>query len=658
MNIKITHKWLLDYIDTDITPEELQKYLSLCGPSIERIEKVGNEIVYDIEITTNRVDTASVMGIARECAAILNRFGKKAVIKKVSIPSIPPPQTTAPITIIDKEGLCKRILGIVMEVDEVHPSPQYIQDRLNAVGIRVINNLVDITNYVMVEVGHPTHVFDYDRITTHNLIVRHAKKNEEIITLDEKKYNLSETDIIIDDGTGKVIDLPGIMGTANSVVTNDTKRILFFIDSNDPVSIRRSSMKYGIRTMASTINEKSPDPELALIAFKRGVQLYKEVAKAKPLSTLTDLYPNPVHTSTISVTKEFIDKKVGIEIPLETVISILRDLEFGVSVKGETLLITVPTYRITDVSIPEDIVEEVARVYGYFSLPSVLQKSVYIQQPHEEETLFTYQNSIKMYLKHMGYSEVMNYSATSLEVLKAFDMDKLDYLHITNSISEDIKYLRRSLIPSLVKNIKQNEGFEKELRLFEVAKTYIPEKNKLPIERFKLTIAVNTTFADLKGIIDGLLHELNINAHFVSIEKNGIIHPFAEDAQGAIGIKSIIGTYGLVKSQFTHNLHLEQSVFAAEFDFMELISLAKQMPQYKPFSQNALISLDLTINKNKSFAEMRKIAFESAPHLISFELKDSYKNTITLRFTFTDTKKNLTEKEAQEELIKIQKVLE
>ncbi|PIQ72036.1 hypothetical protein COV87_00050, partial [Candidatus Roizmanbacteria bacterium CG11_big_fil_rev_8_21_14_0_20_37_16] len=181
MNIKITHSWLLEYLETDATPLEIQKYLSLCGPSVERIEEVNGETVYDIEITSNRIDTASVLGIAREAAAILPQFGKKAILKRKNLTAPESPSSVIPLTITDPEGVCRRVLGMVMEVNGVSKSPEYISKRILATDTRSLNNLVDITNYVMTEIGHPTHVFDYDRIVSHKLILRHAKKGEEII---------------------------------------------------------------------------------------------------------------------------------------------------------------------------------------------------------------------------------------------------------------------------------------------------------------------------------------------------------------------------------------------------------------------------------------------------------------------------------------------
>ncbi|MFH0773005.1 MAG: phenylalanine--tRNA ligase subunit beta [bacterium] len=658
MNIKITHNWLLDYLETDATPEEIQKYLSLCGPSIERIDEVDGETVYDIEITSNRVDTASVLGVAREAAAILPQFGKRAKLKKKAFATPVIPGTTIPITISDPNTVCRRVLGIVLEVGGVAESPAYISKRLLATDMRSLNNVVDVTNYVMTEIGHPTHVFDYDRISTHKLILRHAKKGEVIVTLDEKKYILDETDIVIDDGAGRVIDLPGIMGTANSVVTKDTKRILFFIESNDPVSIRKTSMRYGIRTMASTINEKNPDPELALTALLRGIELYKEVAGARPLSPIIDIYPKKVHTIEIQTSKSFIDAKVGVEIPMKTIVSILTNLDFTVKVtENDRLTITVPTHRVSDVVIPEDIVEEVARVYGYYAIPSVLQPPSYVTQPKETELLFQYQYVVKSYLKHKGYTEVMNYSAVSKELLHQFGIEKQEHLSITNSISEDIKYLRQSLIPSLVKNIKQNEGFLDKIRIFEIAKTYIPEAKGLPLEEFKLCVAVNTSLEDLKQIIFGLFDELHIEVGI--LQTGGGCHPFfLSTVEGHIVVgKTLFGSFGQVKPALCRNVGVEKPVFAAELSFKNLMQTARVMPDYKSFSQYAHITYDITLKKNTQFSQMKRNAFSASQKLISVTPISNYHESITLRLEFTDHSRNILEEEVKKEVKAIQLAL-
>ncbi|MBI4990815.1 hypothetical protein HZB96_01845, partial [Candidatus Gottesmanbacteria bacterium] len=391
MNILIPDSWLREYLETDATPEQIKDCLSLCGPSVERINKEGSDYIYEIEITSNRVDMVSVYGIAREAAAILPRFGIKAKLKQLAIKT---PRTVAqrdsseveeadklPMEVSDPGKICNRIMGIVLEVDPMKESPVYVKERLEKSGVRSLNNLVDITNYVMLEVGHPCHVFDYDKIKTHKFLIRFAKKNEPIITLDEKKYLLNNEDVIIDDGTGRVIDLPGIMGTENSVVNQSTRRIFFFIESNNPLFIRKTSMRYGLRTMAAAINEKHPDPELVKTAMLRGIELYEKIAGGKVAGDIIDIYPNKPKPIAITTTIQFINERLGIELTKSEMISILESLSFQVSDKdtsgvaggsaswrrshdspdGEGISIIPPSFRQFDITIPEDIVEEVAR---------------------------------------------------------------------------------------------------------------------------------------------------------------------------------------------------------------------------------------------------------------------------------------------------------
>lgn len=659
MNIKITHSWLLEHLKTDATPLEIQEYLSLCGPSIERIEKHGDETVYDIEITTNRIDTASVRGIAQEAQAILPMFKKKATLQSLEIANISQSvHNDVPLTIVDKDNVCRRVLGVVLNVPQgTQPSPPHITQRLTACGVRSLNNLVDITNYVMLEVGHPTHVFDYDRITSHTLIIRHAKKGEKIVTLDEKEYTLDSTDIIIDDGSGKVIDLPGIMGTANSVVTADTKRILFFIESNDPVSIRRTSMRYGIRTMASTINEKNPDSELAMTALQRGIKLYESFAGATQISPVVDLYPVKPRVVTIHTTVNFITNRVGVQIPLDTIVSILKNLSFDVHVKNnEDLIITVPTHRTADVTIPEDIVEEVARVYGYYAIPSHMQSPRFVEQPHDAECLFTYQYAAKLFLKHKGYHEVMNYSAVSKELLNQFDNNESLYLSITNSISEDIKYLRQSLIPSLVRNVSQNIGFSHNVRMFELAKTYIPITDNLPTERFILSLISTVSLDELKSAMCGLLTDLNVP---FEIEKSDN-HPYLVPAVTGkvITHSKNIGVFGQINLSYAARLNIGVPVYVAELEFEPIMLSARQMPVYKPFSQFAIITQDITIVKKQPYSEMVRKVLSVSHLIIDCAVKDMYQDTITLRLRFTDVKRNISLEDVKIELEKIKSVLQ
>lgn len=651
MNIKITHKWLLEYLDTAATPQEIQKYLSLCGPSVERIENLGNgDWSYDIEITSNRVDTASVEGIAREAATILTRFGIASKLKKPALTETVNVEKPLPIEIKDETGLCRRLLAIVMDNVHIAPSPEYMKVRLETAGIRSLNNAVDITNYVMTEIGHPTHVFDYDRIATHRLLIRNAVKGEQIITLDGKAYHLNEDDIIIDDGTGKVIDFPGIMGTANSVVTSETKRIIFFIESNDPVAIRRSSMRYGIRTMAATINEKNPDPETAMRAFTRGIQLFKELVNANPASNITDIFPDPPKPISIDTDAAFINRKIGIEIAEKQILEILQDLEFTVErIQGNNLRIHVPLFRRADVAIPEDIVEEVARIYGYHNLPNVLPPATYVKQPPEFEHLFVYQSKIKSFLKHIGLHEVLNYSMISLETIENYGLDPDMHLYLANVLSEEIKYLRITLIPSLLKNIKSNEGKRDTLKLFELAKVYPKREGDLPDEKYKLAIVTTTSFADLKGIVAALMNELHIGQYSFSPSENA---SFSKGVQARILIgDKEVGVLGQVQLTYADRFGIKSAGFAAELDFNTLIVKAKTIASYRAPHPYAVIKLDrtVTVSNTLTFEKLKQQGL-SSKLLQDLEVLDVYGDKITLRYYFSSPDRNITEEEAKQEL--------
>lgn len=342
MNILIPDKWLREYITTNATPQEFAKAMSLTSVSIERMHEVEGDIVYDIEITTNRPELMSVRGMAQEASAVLPEAGFTATFhpKQHDTPSKTVTKNDY-LTITNDPKLVKRILAVVMDVT-LKPSPKVIQDRLKQTDIRTLNNLVDVTNYIMREVGHPVHVFDYDRLGS-TVVIRESKKDESITTLDGKTYKTLGGDIVADNGTGEIVDLLGVMGTENSAVTANTKRVVLFLDNNDKHRIRKTSMGLGIRTEAAVINEKGIDPELMMPTFLRGVELLKEIADAKIVGEIIDIYPEKAKEKKVSVSFEKINSVIGIEIPQTTAVSILKNLGFGVTHTDKELTAIVPT---------------------------------------------------------------------------------------------------------------------------------------------------------------------------------------------------------------------------------------------------------------------------------------------------------------------------
>ncbi len=655
MNIRITYNWLLEYLDTDATPEELQKYLSLSGPSIEKVEKVGDDYAFEIEVTSNRVDMASVMGIAREASAILPQFGKRAALKKRdwSMPDFP--SNALEVHMEDRDKLTDMDTAVVMEGLTVGESPVFIKERLEASGIRSLNNLIDITNYVMLEVGHPTHIFDYDRVGTGKLIFRKAKKGEKLMTLDGKEYVLTGDEVVIDDGTGRIIDLPGVMGTKNSVVTNETRKGIYFIDNLQARDVRRTSMTHGIRTMAATYNEKYPDPELTKYALARGLQLFKEYAGAQTLSKKFEIRHKNITPVTIEVTVDFVSSRMGVEMSEEKIVEILANLGFETKSENGSLCITPSTYRAGEVMIPEDIVEEVARIYGYHNLPAEVQATTYVKQPKDIDDLFSLTQKVKYFMKHVGYSEVMNYSLVSHELLAKADIPSEHSIKLKNPLSEEIKFLRSSLIPSLLMNLGDNEGKKDELRFFEIAKVYKPVAGDLPEEVFMLGIATNTSFADIKGATDALAKEMHLKQ--VEYKKADLVHYSKGIAAQIVVDGETIGEIGQIKPVYQDRFGTEKKLYIAYFNFEELIKHYHLLSTYVSPIQYATIKLDLTVEaNNKNFEMIKKAASEASPLLQNMEYLGSFEKKMTLRFYFASREKNITEEDAKRELEAIKKI--
>ncbi len=597
MDIKIVDSWLREYLKTDLKPKKIGEQLALCGPSVEKVSKVNGDYVYDIEVTTNRVDCMSIIGIAREAAAIL----PLAELKKRKIEGIRNTNTKDLLHIKIDPKLVNRVMAVVMEVADDIKTPKKMSARLENSGMRSLGPVVDITNYVMQETGHPTHVFDYDKIQGKSLVFRPSDKNEEITTFDGKTYKLPGGDIVIDDGEGNIIDLPGIMGTKNSVVGKDTKRIIFFIDNNDPTKIRKTSTRLGIRTNAAILNEKGVDSELATYAFARGIELYKEICKAKIISKIYDIKPKVYKAKVIKVDHVFIEKIIGVKIESKKVLEILSKLGFEIKYdsKKEQYNVKVPSWRANDVAISEDIVEEVARIYGYHNLPSIIMTG---RLPEPVLNMpFDFENKVKRTLK--GYGGVEIYS-NSL-VPKEFIRDSA--LKLKNPLGEDTKYLRTSLKSSLIAAAKENSGEKEPFYLYEIANIYIPRTNSLPSEKMTLGIIFsNYSYRKARGIIESLVEELNTKVNF-----------------------------RLELISDTPYIYLEVSI-------EELMENSKDFPTYIPVPKYPaqIEDITLTFPAKTKIGEVMNV-FEKA------ELVDVFSDSYTFRVWYQDLEKTLTDEEVE-----------
>lgn len=491
MNLTIPHSWLTEYLETDASPEKIAECLSLCGPSVEKLTKTKDDYLYEIEVTTNRVDCMSVMGICREAAAILPQFGFKAKFSQPtgSLPEVD--QTRSfPLKLQVNQQLCPRFAAVVIKNVTIKPSPAKIKDRLEKSGIRSLNNVIDISNYLMRAYGQPVHTFDFDKIKK-EMILRLSKKGETITTLDNKTFTLTGKDIVIEDGSGKLIDLCGIMGGLNSSVDNQTKNVLLFIQTYNPFNIRYTSMSLAQRTEAAVIFEKEPNPELVKPVLLAGIQLFKQLIGGKPGSKIIDLYPKPYILKKVTIPLQLIKDRLGVDISEKMVIGILDSLGFDCKLKIENskISIVVPSWRNKDINIPEDIVEEVARIYGYHRLPSQIMATTIPTNYPDEKFQLEYQ--LKTWLAGMGLTEIYTNSLVGCSAP--------NQLKIKNALSTEWQYLRNSLVPSHTQNFPA----------FEIANVYLPRPGQLPEEKLQLIISGITDYLKLKGIIEVLSAKLH-----------------------------------------------------------------------------------------------------------------------------------------------------
>lgn len=635
MDIKILDSHLREHLQTNAKPLELARALSLSSASIERVEAFGkNDWVYSIEITTNRPDMVSVRGLAREAATVLPEFGYTAQLLPLHLKEVKrETKDSAEMHIVNDDKLVRRIVGVVLEVSKKE-SPQFVKDRLDAAGIRSLNNLIDVTNYVMLEIGHPAHAFDYDRLKNQTLIIRPSKKGEKVITLDKKVHTLLGGDIVADNGEGEIVDLLGVMGTANSVVTDQTKRILFFFDNNDPWRIRKTSMGLAIRTEAAALNEKGVDPELAMEALQRGVQIYKEIAHAKVVSDVIDIYPGKVKPATVSVTHEEICRTIGVEIPLKKSIKILKDLGFGVEEKDSTLKVLVPSWRELDVTIPEDVIEEVARMYGYHNIPSKLPPFDFTTPYHQGNNQFFWEQKAKDAFKFWGLTEVYTYSMVSETMLEG-PIEKA--VTLINPLDSEHVHMRTTLTPSLLQVVSENKALDT-VEIFEIANVYAKNKRaKLPDETRTLGYVLKGkrgTFFHAKGIAQQLAKEFGIQQL-----------TFTDSELGGIGASIYIDKdhVGVIEV-------MDKDIVTVECNFTVLLKYATLHKTYVPLAKYPAITEDISIILDGvvKTGDIIEDIQKQSKLVTDVSLVDTYEQTRTFHIIYQDKNKNLTTEEVAE----------
>lgn len=636
MNIKILHSWLKEYLHTEAKPSEIAECLSLSGPSVEHLEREGNDFSYDIEVTTNRIDAASTIGIAREANATLHQHNFSSKFKPLTVkaPAMPNREILK-LKVSDPHGLSRKIMAVVLDNITIASSSAMVKKRLKTAGIRSINNVIDITNYIMLEVGHPAHVFDYDQIATGTLQFRYAKNKEKIITLDGQTHQLSPQDVVIDDGTGRIIDLPGIMGAENSMVTEKTKKVVLFLEMNEPSQIRKTSMRLGIRTLAATYNENSPDKQTAQACFYRGISLLQEWANGRVASQLIDIDKIKDKPKQQLLPLKSLENYLNVNIPLKQIKTILVDLSFEI-IKATTkdLLVNIPSHRKKDINIAADLVEEISRVYGYQNLGSSLPPFYYHRDPYllNLEEYYEKEKLIRAFFSSRGSLELCNYSMLSKEYHDLFPFDQVNSLQMNNPLSNELVYFRQTILPSLVKAVEVNKGIDS-FDLFEIGPVYLPRSGQLPEEKIRLGLLSTESYAVLMGKIEALLTYGNSLALFAS--KPGSKRKYLDSQlSSTLYLDNLyLGEIGQLDYKIKDKLKLEQTVYIAELDLQLLAKYLYLLKTIKPIVPQTTLIEDLTytFDGKHYYSQIKQALLARFKRLVKIEFVTCFDNFYTIR---------------------------
>lgn len=607
---------LLELSDDAVVGQDFKKAIDLV------------DYVLEIEIPASRPDCQSIFGIAREVAAVL---GKPFKMPKTNFDEIQK-EINFEVEVKDFD-LCPRYMAHYVSGVKVEQAPQWMRKRLELVGVNSINNIVDITNYVLKEIGQPLHSFDKALLNNNKLVVRRARENEEFKALNDQTYALNTNNLVIADGE-KAVALAGVMGGANSGINQDTKEVMFESATFERSSVRKTSRALGLASDSSARFEKGVDEFSTVLGLNRALSLVQELNAGQITNVRFVKAKNPeIKEKYLTVSINKINELLGIEIPESEYERILSILNFQPQIKGDALTVVVPAYR-TDVESYQDIAEEVIRMYGYENIKptSIETASLTVGGRSEGQKL---KLEIKKNLMSQGFYESINYSFFSpkdLDLIKAEENSPLrNAIKLVNPLKETISIMRTCLAPSMIQAVVRNlKRQNKEGRLFEISKIFIPKTLPLteyPIEKDMLCLGVfgaEETFFTVKGALETLANRFGFEFEFEAGVKP-FLHPGITATIKLNGEE--IGYMGLLSHELQEELSVDKPVFIAELDYEKIAMSAKAKVSYKNISGTVIVNRDLAIVADEKLlnGQIEKVIKAACPSLTAVELFDIYK---------------------------------
>ena len=645
------------------------------GTKVFEIFDNYSDSIFNIGLTPNRSDAMSHHGVARDLRAALMHKGLKTELLTPSVSNFHINSRTKKINIkISNQSLCQRFSGVCIENIKVESSPKWLQNKLKSIGLSPVNNVVDITNYILHEVGQPLHAYDLEKIKSNTIEVKTLKEDTVFTTLDGLERKLNETDLMVCD-KNKPMCIAGVYGGDCHGVSNETKSIFLESAYFNPVSIRKTAKAHSINSDASFRFERGVNIELVEYALKRAAILICEFCGGKICSDLIDEYPKKTESKLILLNFEKTNKLIGQEIPTEEIKSILTSLDFKINNITETGLgITVPSYRY-DVTRECDVVEEILRIYGFNEINLSNKLSISLNTIDQNKHFKT-ESIISSYLNSLGFNEIMNNSLTNNEL----DIEKRKSVKIINSISSDVSQLRTSLLESSLKTLKYNLNRKNSnTNFYEFGKIYenTLENNKESrrlgilfsgniIEKTWYSDVVKAEFYTLKNIVLNIFKRLSINVSEKKMNFEGL-----ENVLGMFKNDKRIAILGEITKEYKSIIGINQDVYYASIDIDLLLNnLTSELHKYINISKFPSVNRELNFlfNNDIQYSEIEILLFQNSKikKLISMSLSDVYidkklpegKKSYTLSFRLMDNEKTLTEKEIQSTMNKIQNIIE
>lgn len=637
--------------------------------------KIGEEIskalglddtVFEIKVLPDRGhDALSHIGVAREVAVLegkkLNYKTKKNKTSK-----------TSKLTVkIEDKNLCPRYMGAMMINVKVQESPNWMKNRLQSIGVNPINNIVDATNYVMMELGQPLHAFDFNKIgdgKSVNIIVRKAKNGEEIKLLDETVKKLSAEDLVIANGK-KALAIAGVMGGEDSGISENTTSIILESANFNATSIRKTRTRQNIKTEASDRYEKEIDPNLCEIAMARVIEIIESFGATA--DGIVDIYPKPVKEWKIKLNLECASELLGEKIPEKQALKILNLLGLKTSGKGKIITVNTPTIRI-DLKTQEDLIEEIGRIYGYEKIKS--KAPVLEIKPSKINEQRQFEKMIKGHLTGAGFSETYNYAFYSIGDANNIELGNEKHIELQNPMNPEQALMRKSLVPGILKNIKENLKNYKEIEIFEIGRIYFPKENALPEEKNVLVGAIvldekkkGNNFYEAKGYVDLMLQKAGISNYYFDEFKNldekipSLWHKTRCAEIETEGSEELLGYVGEISPLVLQKFGIEKKVAMFEIDLGKLQLTAEKEREFKPLRKFPISERDISMVADEEVRvdEIMQIIQETGGNLVIdtdlFDIYDLSENetSFAFRIFFADDNRTLRNEEVDDVMKKI-----